>query len=177
MGGLLGIHPGSEIGFFQKISPALVTIVRALGAFKLGDGLDCALFAADYPHHTRGDVGSDIVANDREGRFGIVSFQICSRFERWDLARHARPGQVPKPKLCQLCTARTFSACQPLGPLVTSNSTVWPSCRLRKPPAWIAEKCTKTSSPVCRLMKPKPLASLNHFTVPCSAMLVRCSFT
>jgi len=29
----------------------------------------------------------------------------------------------------------TFSACQPLGPLVTSNCTVWPSCRLRKPPA------------------------------------------
>src|SRR5437899_11747075 len=41
----------------------------------------------------------------------------------------------------------TFSACQPLGPLVTSNSTAWPSCRLRKPPAWMAAKCTKTSSP------------------------------
>jgi hypothetical protein len=30
---------------------------------------------------------------------------------------------------------RTFSACQPFGPLVTSNSTLWPSCKLRKPPA------------------------------------------
>src|SRR2546426_2355881 len=35
----------------------------------------------------------------------------------------------------------------------------------------MAEKCTKTSSPDWRLMKPKPLASLNHFTVPCSIVL------
>src|SRR5437899_202073 len=35
----------------------------------------------------------------------------------------------------------------------------------------MAEKCTKTSSPVWRLIKPKPLASLNHFTVPCSIVL------
>src|SRR6266700_789676 len=66
---------------------------------------------------------------------------------------------------------RTFSAWKPFGPLVTSNSTVWPSCRLRKPPAWMAEKCTNTSSPDWRLIKPKPLASLNHFTVPCSIVL------
>src|SRR3954471_2621684 len=32
----------------------------------------------------------------------------------------------------------------------------------------MAEKCTKTSSPDWRLMKPNPFASLNHFTVPCS---------
>src|SRR5712664_1839770 len=32
----------------------------------------------------------------------------------------------------------------------------------------IAEKCTKTSSPVCRWMKPYPFEALNHFTVPCS---------
>src|SRR3954468_10158221 len=35
----------------------------------------------------------------------------------------------------------------------------------------MAEKWTKTSSPVWRVMKPKPLASLNHFTVPCSMLL------
>ena len=34
----------------------------------------------------------------------------------------------------------TFSACQPLGPLTTSNCTCWPSCKLRKPLAWMAEK-------------------------------------
>src|SRR3954463_6659199 len=38
----------------------------------------------------------------------------------------------------------------------------------------MAEKCTKTSSPVDRWMKPKPLAPLNHFTVPFS--LTNCSF-
>src|SRR6266702_5944198 len=67
--------------------------------------------------------------------------------------------------------AWTFSAWKPLGPLVTENSTAWPSCKLRNPFDRIAEKCTKTSSPDWRLMKPKPLASLNHFTVPCSTLL------
>src|SRR3954453_17207098 len=38
----------------------------------------------------------------------------------------------------------------------------------------MAEKCTKTSSPVDRWMKPKPLAPLNRFTVPFS--LTNCSF-
>src|SRR4051812_3510971 len=38
----------------------------------------------------------------------------------------------------------------------------------------MAEKCTKTSSPVDRWMKPNPLAPLNHFTVPFS--LTNCSF-
>src|SRR5579884_1715796 len=32
----------------------------------------------------------------------------------------------------------------------------------------MAEKCTNTSSPFCRLINPYPLASLNHFTVPVS---------
>src|SRR5579872_591155 len=32
----------------------------------------------------------------------------------------------------------------------------------------MAEKCTKTSSPVERWIKPYPLAPLNHFTVPFS---------
>src|SRR5581483_3544271 len=40
----------------------------------------------------------------------------------------------------------------------------------------MAEKCTKTSSPVWRLIKPYPLASLNHLTVPCSIFLYCCSF-
>src|SRR4051812_26934282 len=38
----------------------------------------------------------------------------------------------------------------------------------------MAEKCTNTSSPVDRWMKPNPLAPLNHFTVPFS--LTNCSF-
>jgi hypothetical protein len=38
----------------------------------------------------------------------------------------------------------------------------------------MAEKCTKTSSPVERWMKPYPFAPLNHFTVPFS--LTKSSF-
>jgi hypothetical protein len=34
----------------------------------------------------------------------------------------------------------------------------------------IAEKWTKTSSPLWRWMNPKPLLALNHFTVPCSLL-------
>src|SRR5260221_203596 len=60
----------------------------------------------------------------------------------------------------------TLAAWSPLGPSTTSNSTCAPSCRERKPLALMALKCTKTSSPVLVVMKPKPLASLNHLTVP-----------
>jgi hypothetical protein len=35
----------------------------------------------------------------------------------------------------------------------------------------MAEKCTKTSSPFSREIKPKPLASLNHLTVPFSMLM------
>src|SRR6266851_8533731 len=58
----------------------------------------------------------------------------------------------------------------PLGPLETSNSTAWPSFNVLEPSATIAEKWTKTSSPLWRWMKPKPLLALNHFTVPCSLL-------
>src|ERR1035437_9687357 len=62
----------------------------------------------------------------------------------------------------------TLVACRPLGPVVTSNSTREPSSRERYPSVWIAEKCTKTSSPFSLWIKPQPLAALNHFTVPFS---------
>src|SRR4249919_3387414 len=62
----------------------------------------------------------------------------------------------------------TASACRPFWPWTTVNVTFWPSFRLLKPWDWIARKCTNTSSPFSRLMKPKPLASLNHLTVPVS---------
>src|SRR5690606_29043856 len=65
------------------------------------------------------------------------------------------------------CTA---SACRPFWPWTTVNDTCWPSCRLLKPSVWIARKWTNTSSPFSRLMKPKPLASLNHLTVPVSRL-------
>src|SRR5207342_1912522 len=64
----------------------------------------------------------------------------------------------------------TASACRPFWPWTTVNVTFWPSFRLLKPWDWIARKCTNTSSPFSRLMKPKPLASLNHLTVPVSRL-------
>src|SRR6266568_3692310 len=55
----------------------------------------------------------------------------------------------------------------PLGPLALSNDTFWFSFRLLKPLPWIAEKCAKRSFPPSSgVMNPKPLESLNHFTVP-----------
>src|SRR5690349_16700281 len=58
-------------------------------------------------------------------------------------------------------------ACLPFGPCVTSKETFWPSFSVLKPGMLIAEKCAKRSSPPpSGVMKPKPLASLNHFTVP-----------
>ena len=60
-----------------------------------------------------------------------------------------------------------LEACLPLGPCVTSNWTFWPSLRVLKPFIWIAEKCAnKSSPPSSGVIKPKPLESLNHLTVP-----------
>src|SRR4051812_10522777 len=68
---------------------------------------------------------------------------------------------------------RTFCACRPLGPRATSNSTFWPSASERKPSAWIDVWWQKRSSPPpsC-VMKPKPFASLNHFTEPVAIALL-----
>ena len=58
-------------------------------------------------------------------------------------------------------------ACKPFGPSLISNSTFWPSLRVRYPSASMAEKCAKTSSPPpSGEINPYPLALLNHFTVP-----------
>lgn len=65
----------------------------------------------------------------------------------------------------------TFAAWSPLGPWVTSNSTKSPSDKDLKPSAWIAEKWTKTSSPPSCSIKPNPLASLNHLTLPSANVL------
>ena len=52
-----------------------------------------------------------------------------------------------------------------------SNSTASPSANDLKPSPEIAEKWTKTSSPPSCSIKPNPLASLNHFTVPSANVL------
>src|SRR5699024_1105596 len=51
-----------------------------------------------------------------------------------------------------------------------SKVTAWPSSKVLNPSSSIAEKCTNTSSPPSRSMKPKPFSALNHFTVPCSML-------
>src|SRR4029079_18619135 len=60
----------------------------------------------------------------------------------------------------------TLAARGPFGLSTTSNRTLSPSFRVRKPSARISEWWTKTSGPPSRERKPKPLDSLNHLTVP-----------
>lgn len=58
---------------------------------------------------------------------------------------------------------------RPSSPSETENSTSSPSARERKPSDLIDDWCTKRSSlPSSGEMKPNPLVSLNHFTVPLS---------
>src|SRR5574342_957232 len=63
-------------------------------------------------------------------------------------------------------------AWSPFGPVVTSKETFWFSLRVLKPLPWIAEKCANRSlPPPSGVMKPKPLESLNHLTVPVAIYL------
>src|SRR5918999_5174877 len=60
-----------------------------------------------------------------------------------------------------------FVARAPFGLCSTSYWTLSFSFSVLNPDAWMAEKCTKRSLlPSSGVMKPKPLASLNHFTLP-----------
>ncbi len=67
---------------------------------------------------------------------------------------------------CILYILRTFDDWGPFWPSVTSKLTLSPSARDLKPSPWTSEKCTNTSGPLSCSIKPKPFASLNHFTVP-----------
>ncbi len=93
---------------------------------------------------------------------------------QWALARSppaetgTESGILTHPLTLNQALRTTFAAFSPLGPCWHSNSTASPSFRVLYPFSWIAEKCTKTSSPVERWIKPYPLAPLNHFTTPFS---------
>src|SRR2546427_469310 len=64
-------------------------------------------------------------------------------------------------------TGLMLAARGPLGLCSTSYCTLSFSFSVLNPLAWMDEKCTKRSLlPSSGVMKPKPLASLNHFTVP-----------
>src|SRR5216117_4594457 len=91
------------------------------------------------------------------------------RMTQYTDRKRERARRIPGPASVPIGVAqtlRTFCACKPFGPWATSNSTVSPSARLRKPSAWIAVKWTNTSGPDSCAIKPKPFASLNHFTLP-----------
>jgi hypothetical protein len=59
----------------------------------------------------------------------------------------------------------TLIALGPFGPFSVSKLTWSPSARLLKPLPWMDVWCTKASLPSSFVIKPKPLLSLNHFTV------------
>jgi hypothetical protein len=64
------------------------------------------------------------------------------------------------------------TAWSPLGPAVTSKETFWPSLRDLNPSPLMDEKWAKRSLlPSSGVIKPKPLASLNHLTVPVAMYL------
>src|SRR5690348_6628594 len=78
----------------------------------------------------------------------------------------ARRSGLPRKLVKEAYAACTWSACMPFGPFTLMKVTFWPSCNDLKPSPWMARKWTNRSSPLSGLMKPKPLASLNHLTVP-----------
>src|SRR5690606_38129753 len=88
----------------------------------------------------------------------------CARKPRKEKAR-PEPGFPWRERQANYI-ACTSSACRPFWPCTTLKETFWPSCRDLKPVPWIERKWTKTSGPLSGVMKPKPLASLNHLTVP-----------
>src|SRR5205823_4139127 len=93
-------------------------------------------------------------------------------------APSARPARFAASRGSLQPTGRTFAACGPFWPCVTSNSTFWFSSRLRYPEPVIALKCTNTSGPPSSWeMKPYPFSGLNHLTVPVltSNPLLSCS--
>src|ERR1044071_3030099 len=88
-----------------------------------------------------------------------------------DREDNPRKQRAP-PECVRRYTRITLAACSPLSPVLTSNSTAWPSASVLNPSICIAEKWTNTSSPPSCSMNPYPFASLNHFTFP-RAMAIR----
>src|SRR6185503_19160991 len=88
---------------------------------------------------------------------GIVIFSRSNRKARLPGLFSSQAGQ----------TCLMFAARGPFGLCSTSYCTLSCSLSVLKPLAWMAEKWTKRSLlPSSGVIKPKPLASLNHFTVP-----------
>src|SRR5690625_5185068 len=79
-----------------------------------------------------------------------------------------RGAEENGPQRSPAASSRTSSAWAPLSPSTTMKLTCWPSLRPRRPCSRMARKCTNTSLPSSRVMKPNPLLVLNHLTWPLS---------
>lgn len=82
------------------------------------------------------------------------------------------PWAAPMHRIIRGQALRISDACFPLGESRTSKMTLSPSLSDLKPSWTICVKWAKRSAePSSGVMKPKPFASLNHFTVPVAMML------
>src|SRR5690606_17904474 len=108
--------------------------------------------------------GSPDGGQSRRPRVMPVSTRPCIAHEK--APGVSARGSVLRLTLCEAYSACTSSACRPFWPCTTLNETFWPSCSDLKPLPWIERKWTNRSWPLSGVMKPKPLASLNHLTIP-----------
>src|SRR2546427_8638064 len=101
----------------------------------------------------------------------VVSLSICSLLHFATRPR-GRTGAARVSFVTGLTSPARYTGLMsaargPLGLCSTSYWTLSFSFSVLNPLAWMDEKCTKRSLlPSSGVMKPKPLASLNHFTVP-----------
>jgi hypothetical protein len=76
LGGLPRVHARGELGFFEKIAPALVTVFRSLLFFETAHGYGRVFLASDDFNYPARYVGSHIVTDDCVGSPGFVTCQI-----------------------------------------------------------------------------------------------------
>lgn len=76
--GFGGIHSGFKFGLFQEVSPAFVSVGRALAFLELFHGRFGVLSAVDHLDHASGFVGADVVPDEGVGSSGFVAGQMFS---------------------------------------------------------------------------------------------------
>ncbi len=67
VGGLGGVHPGPQAGFFQEVAPAFVGVGRALTVLAFAHDGFGILPALDHLNDTGRHVGSDVVSDEGVG--------------------------------------------------------------------------------------------------------------
>ena len=78
LGSLCRIHTRCQVGFFQEIAPAFVTVIRGLALFEFSDGTGRVLLAPNNLNYTCGYVSSNIVSDDCVRGFRFVVGQKYS---------------------------------------------------------------------------------------------------